>query len=67
MPVTRLGRPPRNNGGEAINQSDAAPHTIRHALANEGIHTRSLLGYLGHSNIQNTTRYTARFKNFWRD
>jgi hypothetical protein len=32
---------------------------------------RSLQAHLGHSNIQNTTRYTAlasgRFKNFWRD
>ena len=37
-------------------------------LANDGIDTRSLQAYLGHSNIQNTTRYTAlasgRFKNF---
>ena len=33
--------------------------------------TRSLQAYLGHKNIQNTTRYTAlapdRFKNFWKD
>jgi site-specific recombinase XerD len=40
-------------------------------LANDGIDTRSLQAYLGHSNIQNTARYTAlasgRFKNFWRD
>jgi integrase len=50
-------------------------HMLRHAcgfkLANDGIDTRSLQAYLGHSNIQNTTRYTAlasgRFKNFWRD
>ena len=50
-------------------------HAQRHAcgfkLANDGIHTRSLQAYLGHSNIQNTARYTAlasgRFKNFWRD
>jgi site-specific recombinase XerD len=51
--------------------------TLRHIaslsfkLANDGIDTRSLQAYLGHSNIQNTTRYTAlasgRFKNFWRD
>jgi hypothetical protein len=31
----------------------------------------SLQAYLGHRNIQNTTRYTAlapdRFKSFWRD
>ncbi len=38
-------------------------HMLRHAtgskLANDGIDTRSLQAYLGHRNIQNTTRYTA--------
>jgi tetratricopeptide (TPR) repeat protein len=38
-------------------------HMLRHAcgfkLANDGIDTRSLQAYLGHSNIQNTARYTA--------
>ncbi len=51
------------------------PHMLRHAcgykLANDGIDTRALQAYLGHRNIQNTTRYTAlapdRFKGFWRD
>jgi integrase len=50
-------------------------HMLRHAcgfaLANAGVDTRALQAYLGHSNIQNTTRYTAlaegRFKGFWRD
>jgi site-specific recombinase XerD len=50
-------------------------HVLRHAcgykLANDGHHTRSLQAYLGHPNIQYTTRYTAlapdRFKSFWRD
>jgi integrase len=50
-------------------------HMLRHAcgykLANDGHDTRSLQAYLGHKNIQNTTRYTAltqdRFKGFWRD
>jgi integrase len=53
----------------------AHAHMLRHAcgykLANDGVDTRSLQAYLGHSNIQNTTRYTAlapdRFKGFWRD
>jgi hypothetical protein len=40
-------------------------------LANDRVDTRSLQAYLGHRNIQNTTRYTAlapdRFKGFWRD
>jgi integrase len=50
-------------------------HMLRHAtgfkLANDGHDTRSLQAYLGHRNIQNTTRYTAlapgRFKSFWSD
>ena len=53
----------------------AHAHMLRHAcgykLANDGVDTRSLQAYLGHRNIQNTTRYTAlapdRFKCFWRD
>ena len=53
----------------------AHAHMLRHAtgfkLANDGIDTRSLQAYLGHRNIQNTTRYTAlapdRFKGFFRD
>jgi integrase len=53
----------------------AHAHMLRHAcgfkLANDGVDTRSLQAYLGHRNIQNTTRYTAlapdRFKGFWRD
>ena len=38
-------------------------HMLRHAcgyaLANAGHDTRALQAYLGHANIQNTTRYTA--------
>ena len=53
----------------------AHAHMLRHAcgykLANDGVDTRSLQAYLGHRNIQNTTRYTAlapdRFKGFFRD
>lgn len=53
----------------------AHAHMLRHAcgykLANDGVDTRALQAYLGHRNIQNTTRYTAlapdRFKGFWRD
>jgi len=40
-------------------------------LANDGQDTRAIQQYLGHRNIQNTTRYTelapGRFKDFWRD
>jgi len=51
------------------------PHMLRHGcgfkLANDGHDTRSLQGYLGHKNIQHTTKYTelapSRFRNFWRD
>ena len=53
----------------------AHAHMLRHAcgykLANHGHDTRALQAYLGHRNIQNTTRYTAlaqdRFKDFWKD
>jgi site-specific recombinase XerD len=53
----------------------AHAHMLRHAcgykLANDGVDTRSLQAYLGHRNIQYTTRYTAlapdRFKGFWKD
>jgi site-specific recombinase XerD len=41
-------------------------HACGYKLANEGHDTRSLQAYLGHRNIQNTTRYTelaqGRFK-----
>ena len=51
------------------------PHMLRHStgykLANDGHDTRSLAHYLGHRNLQSTTRYTAlapdRFKGFWQD
>jgi site-specific recombinase XerD len=50
-------------------------HVLRHAcgyaLANAGHDTRAFQAYLGHANIQNTTRYTAlaqdRFAKFWHD
>lgn len=53
----------------------AHPHMLRHScgfkLANDGVDTRSLQGYLGHRNIQHTVRYTElspnRFKDFWTD
>lgn len=49
------------------------PHMLRHAcgfkLANDGQDTRALQEWLGHRNIQHTTRYTEltskRFRNFW--
>jgi len=51
------------------------PHMLRHAcgfkLANEGHDTRAIQQYLGHRNIQHTTRYTelavGRFLGFWTD
>ena len=53
----------------------AHAHMLRPAcgykLANDGHDTRAIQAYLGHRNIQNTTRYTAlapqRFKEFCRD
>jgi hypothetical protein len=51
-----------------------SPSACSHApykLANDGHYTRAIQAYLGHHNIQNTTRYTAlapqRFKEFFRD
>jgi integrase len=51
------------------------PHMLRHAtgfkLANDGVDTRAIQLYLGHKQIQHTTRYTElspiRFKDFWAD
>jgi integrase len=53
----------------------AHAHMLRHAcgykLANDGHDTRAIQAYMGHRNIQNTTRYNAlapeRFKEFFRD
>jgi hypothetical protein len=46
-------------------------HGTGYKLANDGQDTRAIQQYLGHRNIQNTTRYTDlapdRFKDFWRD
>jgi type 1 fimbriae regulatory protein FimE len=62
-------------GREAGIEFRVHPHMLRHAtgykLANDGQDTRAIQHYLGHRNIQHTTRYTElapdRFKNFWRD
>ena len=62
-------------GREAGIEFPIHPHMLRHAtgykLANHGHDTRAIQQYLGHRNIQHTTRYTDlapnRFKNFWRD
>ena len=51
------------------------PHMLRHAcgfkLANDGHDTRAIQEWLGHQNIQHTTRYTEltpkRFKSFWEE
>jgi integrase len=50
-------------------------HMLRHScgykLANDGIDTRAIQGWLGHVSITHTVRYTelstARFDGFWRD
>ena len=62
-------------GEEAGLSFPVHPHMLRHgcgfALANRGHDTRAIQHWLGHKNIQHTTRYTelgpARFKNFWRE
>lgn len=65
----------RRAGREANIEFSIHPHMLRHAtgykLANDGQDTRAIQHYLGHRNIQHTTRYTDlasdRFKDFWRD
>ena len=46
-------------------------HATGYKLANDGQDTRAIQHYLGHRNLQHTTRYTEltadRFKDFWRD
>jgi integrase len=81
--VTERGAPFTTDGFAAMLRRAAAraklglkihPHMLRHAcgykLANDGKDLRSLQGYLGHRNVQNTVRYTElapnRFKDFWR-
>lgn len=62
-------------GREAGIEFPIHPHMLRHAtgykLANDGQDTRAIQQYLGHRNIQHTTRYTdlapGRFKDFWKD
>jgi integrase len=51
------------------------PHQLRHALgyymSEKGVPTRSLAGYMGHKNINNTAKYAAlssnHFKDWWSD
>jgi type 1 fimbriae regulatory protein FimB/type 1 fimbriae regulatory protein FimE len=65
----------RAAGAAGLDDLKVHPHMLRHAcgyeLANRGVDTRALQGYLGHRNIQHTVRYTelapGRFKDFWRD
>jgi site-specific recombinase XerD len=60
---------------ESIGMTDIHPHLLRHAcgfkLVNQGVDTRTIAAYLGHSNLQNTARYTKmdakRFDGFWKD
>ena len=65
-----VGRP----GREASIEFPVHPHMLRHATGYKlGLRrdTRAIQHYLGHHNIQHTTRYTElaadRFKDFWRD
>jgi hypothetical protein len=68
-PVSSNGWPARPIWGSG------ACHMLRYACgykpANDGHDTRAIQAYLGHRNIQNTTRYTAlapqRFEEFFRD
>src|SRR5262245_18109664 len=82
--VSERGAPFANRGFQAMVEraGKAAgfamkihPHMLRHAcgykLANDGVDTRTIQGYLGHRSIQHTVRYTelspTRFKSLFRD
>jgi type 1 fimbriae regulatory protein FimB/type 1 fimbriae regulatory protein FimE len=82
--VSERGTPFTNRGFQAMVERAAQaagfdmkihPHMLRHAcgykLANEGVDTRTIQGYLGHKSIQHTVRYTelspTRFKSLFRD
>ena len=72
MPCARSSGAP---GVRPASNSRSHPHMLRHAtgykLANDGQDTRAIQHYLGHRNIEHTTRYTElapdRFRNFWPD
>ena len=61
--------------GDKAGLVNVHPHQLRHScgyyLANKGIDTRAIQAYLGHRNIQHSTRYTElaanRFDGFWKD
>jgi type 1 fimbriae regulatory protein FimB/type 1 fimbriae regulatory protein FimE len=82
--VSERGTPFSNRGFQAMIERAGVeaklalkvhPHMLRHAcgykLANEGVDTRTIQGYLGHKSIQHTVRYTelapTRFKSLFRD
>ena len=75
MTASNLGKLLARAGKEAGFTFLVHPHMLRHAtgykLANDGQDTRAIQHYLGHRNIQHTTRYTElapdRFKDFWKD
>jgi site-specific recombinase XerD len=57
--------------GSPGHQGPLLRYACGYTLADAGHDTRSLQAYLGHRNIQNTTRHSAlapdRFKGFWKD
>jgi len=72
--VSGLAKLVERAGVEAKLPFKCHPHMLRHAtgyaLANRGVDTRTLQGYLGHRSIQSTVRHAelapGRFKNIWR-
>ena len=70
-PAARKRQPKDPAGASLLGGSFAFGHACGYKLANDGRDTRAIQAYLGHRNIQNTTRYTAlapqRFKEFFRD
>jgi len=72
--VSERGTPFSTRGFQGFDMK-VHPHMLRHScgykLANDGVDTRTIQGYLGHKSIQHTVRYTelapTRFKSLFRD
>jgi site-specific recombinase XerD len=76
QPMTaQIFRKMLRRAADAIGMVGVHPHLLRHGcgfrLVNMGVDTRTLAAYLGHRQLNNTSRYTKmdsrRFNHFWED
>jgi site-specific recombinase XerD len=74
--VNRLGKArPRKAGKDAGQSFRVHPRTARHhtgfALCNRDVNLRALQSWLGHKQVQHTTKYAElapnKFRGFWDD